>query len=291
MLHTIFPHRYDVAFSMDDPKPDDIFLQICDHKMALYPEGNDYALPVFAQVAQKVIKDEVLHIGKLDQQNVYLYLPQKDTPLTPGTVLAPMQVLRQTAARGTAFAALNAFQIHQWVSENIFCGKCAAKLVFAPDERALFCPKCQKRLYPRINPAIITAILDPSNNKLLCAKGSHYQGGFYSLIAGYVEVGESFEQAVKREVMEEVGLEVSHITYFANQPWPFSSSQMVGYFCTLEGDPTPKINPSEIADAKWLLPQDIPSHPYPVSIASVMMEAYRKGEISAKVLTESPFAH
>jgi NAD+ diphosphatase len=233
----------------------------------------------------------LLHTGSLNGISVFAALSEETGILVPGTVPVSTQSLRENPDRGAAFAALNAIQLSGWVQNNRFCGKCGSPMEFAQDERALSCSHCHNRVYPRINPAIITAIIDRKSNKMLCARGIHYRGGFYSLIAGYVEVGESFEQAVAREVMEEVGLKVKNITYYANQPWPFSSSQMVGFFCEVDGDTTLHLNPAEIGDAIWVSPEEIPRHPYPVSIASVMMESFRDGSFTLDKIVPNPFTY
>ena len=292
MLHSIFPQTYDVTFRTDLPKKDDFLLQVLDGQVLLFPQEGDFILPRFSDAeANSLDGIHFLHTGRLNRNHVFLAAGDSESVLVPGTVPVSTQALRENPDRGAAFAALNAIQIAQWIGNNRFCGKCASPMEFAKDERALVCPKCHSRIYPRINPAIITAIIDRKTNRILCARGIHYRGGFYSLIAGYVEVGESFEQAVAREVMEEVGLKVKNITYFANQPWPFSSSQMVGFFCEVDGDTTLHLNPAEIGDAMWATPDEIPLHPYPVSIASVMMEAFRTGEFSRERIVPNPFTY
>ena len=141
------------------------------------------------------------------------------------------------------------------------------------DERAKECPKCGLLNYPRISPAIIVAVL--KGNQILLARSRRFPGGFYSVLAGYVEPGETLEECVRREVFEEVGIEVKNIRYFGSQPWPFPDSQMIAFTAEyLSGDIKP--DESEIVDAGWFLPENLPEIPGKISIARSLLETSDK---------------
>ena len=142
-------------------------------------------------------------------------------------------------------------------------------------ERAMVCPQCGNTVYPRISPAVI--VLIHSGDRILLAQGKHYAGSFYSLIAGYLEIGESLEQAVCREALEEAGVHVHDLRYFGNQPWPFTDTQMVGFFA--EGDPDEPIvlQEEELADARWFRVGELPETASGISIASAMITAWKNG--------------
>ena len=142
-------------------------------------------------------------------------------------------------------------------------------------ERAMICSNCGNIEYPTISPAIITAITN--GDKLLLTK---YAGGSYrnwALVAGFVEVGETFKGAVRREVMEEVGLNVKNISYYKSQPWSFSDSAMIGFFAELDGDDTICLEENELATAEWFSREDIPELPSDISIAQEMMMYFKNG--------------
>ncbi len=170
-----------------------------------------------------------------------------------------------------------ALQLKTWYEKHQFCGKCGTTLQHKSDERALICPNCNNVIYPTIAPAIIVAIL--CKDKILLARNVNFREGYYSLVAGYLEVGETLEDCVKREVHEEIGIDVKNIRYYKSQPWPYSSSMMIGFIA--EGDDTQPINidHKEIADANWYSRDNLPNHPPTRSIAGDIIEKYVNGEL------------
>ena len=129
--------------------------------------------------------------------------------------------------------------------------------------------------YPKIAPAVIVAITD--GERLLMARSSRGTYKRYGLIAGFVEIGETFEQAVRREVFEEVGLRVKNVTYYKSQPWPFPDSVMIGFFAELDGDASITLQESELAEAVWFERQNIPPTLTNTSIAQELIECVRNG--------------
>lgn len=145
-----------------------------------------------------------------------------------------------------------------------FCGRCAAPTVSIPGERGKRCEACDLSFYPRIPPAVITLIED--EGRLLLARSARFKTGVFSAVAGFVELGESLEQAAIREVREEVGVEVGELRYFGSQPWPFGRSLMVGFFGRyLGGDVV--VDGTEIVEAGWFDVEHLPLLPPPISIA------------------------
>ena len=137
------------------------------------------------------------------------------------------------------------------------------------DERAKICLKCGLINYPRISPAIIVAVV--KKNQILLARSERFPTGFYSVLAGFVEPGETFEDCVKREVKEEVGLDVKNIRYFGSQPWPFPDSLMVGFTADYDGGKI-LIDKTEIKDAGWFTAHDLPQIPGKISIARRLID-------------------
>jgi len=175
------------------------------------------------------------------------------------------------------WVSILAFQMKDWYSQNKFCGKCGNPTVLKSDERAICCTSCQTILYPKISPAIIVAIL--KEDKILLARGANFREDFYSLVAGYVDIGESIEEAVVREVKEEVGITIKNIRYYKSQPWPFSGSVMIGFIAEADGAQTIQIDNNEIVDAKWFSCNDLPNHPTNRSIAGEMIDKFVNKEL------------
>ena len=161
-------------------------------------------------------------------------------------------------------------QLLDWRQQTKFCSYCAQPLQEKVGERARYCPACESLYYPRINPAVITAVR--KNGKLLMAHNRNFSDGVYSLVAGYVEVGESLEQAAKREVQEEVGINIKNIRYWGSQAWPFSSSLMVGFVAEYESGEI-KPDGQEIDKAGWYDLEQLPPLPRQGSIARRIIES------------------
>lgn len=174
------------------------------------------------------------------------------------------------------FALVNkAVQIMEWDRTNQFCSRCGTKTLRKPEERGKECPECGELFYPRISPAVI--VLIRKGKEILLARSPNFPSDMYSLIAGFVEPGESAEAAVVREIREEVGIEVRNITYFGTQAWPFPNSLMIGF--TAEYD-SGNIQPDgfEIEDARWFSVENLPELPGKISIARKLIDNFLKEE-------------
>ena len=148
-----------------------------------------------------------------------------------------------------------AFQILEWSAAHAFCGRCGSATDYSQVELARTCPACGASYYPRITPAVITLVR--RGQDILLARAKSFAPSFYSLIAGFVEPGETLEQAAAREVEEEVGIEVSDIAYFASQSWPFPSQLMVGFTADYAAGEL-RVNEAELGDARWVPIREVP---------------------------------
>ena len=151
--------------------------------------------------------------------------------------------------------AARASQTLEWSFAHAFCGRCGSPTDYSTTELARTCPTCGAAFDPRLTPAVITLVRKGS--EILLARGLSFRSRFYSLIAGFVEPGETLEQAVEREVLEEVGIDVKDITYFGSQSWPFPSQMMVG-FTANHASGSLRINESELSDARWFQIEQLP---------------------------------
>jgi len=164
--------------------------------------------------------------------------------------------------------AMRAYQVRNWGLTNRYCSRCGSPLTASSSEVAKVCPECQLTIFPRINPAVIVAII--KDNSILLARNFNFP--LHSVIAGYVEAGESLEETVMRETFEEVGIKVKNVRYFSSQPWAFSYSLMIGFTAEYEsGEITP--DGIEIKEAAWYTKDNLPSTlPGPISIARKLID-------------------
>lgn len=165
---------------------------------------------------------------------------------------------------------MQASQLLEWVRTHRWCGACGVPTVRVPGERAMQCPRCGLRNYPRISPAMM--VLVTRGHELLLASNVNFPPGRYSALAGFLEAGESVEAAIHREVAEEVGIQVHRPRYFGSQSWPFPHSLMIAFTAEwLAGDI--HVDPTEIRDARWFTPDTLPDlPPANVSISRALVE-------------------
>ncbi|QGU94535.1 NAD(+) diphosphatase [Clostridium bovifaecis] len=180
-----------------------------------------------------------------------------------------LRVLITAIDNPTFNLAAKAFHLLKWDNTYKYCSKCGTLVEDKKDERAKICPKCGLISYPRISPAIITAVT--KNDKLLLAHNANFPKGTYSVIAGFAEPGETFEDCVAREVFEEVGVHVKNIRYFGSQPWPFPDSLMVAFTCEYASGEI-KVDGIEIDDASFYGAEDLPTLPLGGSIARRLID-------------------
>jgi len=162
-----------------------------------------------------------------------------------------------------------AIQIVTWDQTNQYCGRCGAKTIPLEGERAKKCPACGLINYPRISPAAITAIT--MGNKILLTHNAAFKGNIHSLIAGFVEPGETIEECVHREIFEEVGLKVKNLKYFGSQPWPFPNSLMIGFTAEYDSGEI-SVDGQEITEAGWYEASNLPELPGKISIARKIID-------------------
>lgn len=172
-------------------------------------------------------------------------------------------VLAQLGEYGSL--ASRAFQVSEWVRTHRYCGVCATPMQQSKKELCFHCPACGFSAYPRVSPAMM--VLVKRGDEILLARHSAYAQARYTALAGFVEAGENIEEAIHREVLEEVGLHVKDLRYFGSQSWPFPHSLMIAYTAEYDGGEL-RIQEDELDDARWFGPGDfLPSIPSLESIA------------------------
>lgn len=170
----------------------------------------------------------------------------------------------------TLAIAMRGTQLLEWDRTHRYCGACGTLTERVAGERARRCPACGLSAYPRISPAMM--VLVTRGRQLLLGRGIHFPPGRYSALAGFLEAGETIEQAVVREVREEVGVEIQNLRYFGSQSWPFPHSLMIAFRAQWAGGDI-RIDPAELADAGWFEPQALPELPPRLSIARALIDS------------------
>ena len=278
MLHNIEPHIFNNTFIENTSEnEDDYILCYKDDSILLIQKENELVIPKRSDFAEVFQKDATQYLFSLD--GVYCFLLKEYSGNNTDFEFREHMFLRTMPNRESAYIGAVGFQLNVWMDEHQFCSRCGTKTTFKKSERAIRCPACELTVYPKISPAVIVAIT--CNDKILLAKGTHYRFNFYSLVAGYADIGESLEQTVIREVKEEVGIEIKNLRYYGSQPWPFSSSMMVGYFAEADDRQPIIVDPKELHDAQWFSRDNLPETPANISIAGEMIELFRSGKLFA----------
>lgn len=171
----------------------------------------------------------------------------------------PISELREHGSRSRAFAGFVGYEYDSWYAARRFCGRCGVPLVHDLVERMVRCPQCGCMEFPKLFPAVIVGIVDRRTDRVLVSRYAGREYKRYALIAGFCEMGETVEETVHREVKEEVGLAVKNLRYYKSQPWPPSSSLLLGFFCDLDGSDAITLDDHELEHAEWRDRDDLPA--------------------------------
>ena len=270
MIQDIYPDRLNNVFREAQPKPEDFLLHFNAEGMAVKYEKNRLVFPAASDYPEKT---EARYLFSVSGREFFL----AGNPPVGTWPRCSMRELRELKLSGNAdiFEAYTAYHLWQWYSTSVFCGACGGRTVFDQRERAKVCPECGNRIYPRINPAVIVGV--KNGERLLLTR---YREGFRhnALIAGFCEIGETAEETVRREVMEEVGLKVCHIRYYKSQPWGIASDLLMGFYCEVDGDDTIHRDENELKYADWIPREEIVLQPSDYSLTNEMMKRFRDGE-------------
>jgi len=274
MIQDIFPHRFNNSYLPDREFTDnDYVFHYEGNTILLIANGNDLSIPRRRDFVEKPGEQDNIFLFTLDDIACFLIWesPMKDESRF---VYRDISFFRTERKTQLAWVSIAGYHLMSWYMQNRFCGRCGSATQHKHDERAIVCRQCNSIVYPKISPAVIVAIT--CNDKILLARNTKFPGRWYSLLAGYAEVGESIEETLRREVKEEVGLEISNIRYYNSQPWPLSGSLMIGFIA--EADDSQPIIPdnNEIAEAAWFTRDNLPEYALNISIAGEMIEKYKK---------------
>lgn len=276
MIQDLENHIFHNEYQPVPPQKTDCILYYEKHAALVHTSHDMLTFPSFGDVEAAVpdIYEHYLYLFSIDETRYYL-IPSFCPEWAPGFAMEDVSVFRTFGPRKHAFALITGFHLFTWYQTHRFCGACGHENVHDKKERMMLCPACGNTQYPRISPAVIVAVRN--GEKLLLSKYAGRNHTRYALIAGFAEIGETLEETVKREVMEEVGLKVKNIHYYKSQPWALSGSLLSGFYCDLDGDDQITLDETELAVAEWFERKEIPYEDYDVSLTREMMLQFKKG--------------
>lgn len=259
-----------------------------DHSLEWEPQidsGQPHARVIFSSDRQIwVAENQLLHPGAAQAGDILvgtvgeftLWVCQNDAPDLPGSFMPLRPAVRNAPSDHQFVAASAAIQRLEFVLEHKFCGRCGSPTSSNPGDSGVRCnnAECATVFYPRIAPSVI--VLVTRGEECLLARSPRFEPGMYSTLAGFLEAGESAEHAIRREIREEVGIEVKNPQYFATQSWPFKHSLMMGYFAEWAGGDI-QVDGVEIVDAQWFTRENLPELPLSASISRALIDTWLAG--------------
>jgi len=243
-------------------------------RLVVREEGATFAIPAVAEPEEAGLAPETRHyLGLLDGRDCWALDLGADPALAlpEGLAARNMRVIHDRIDDDLFALAGRGIQIVEWGRNHRFCGRCGQPTEAMPAERAKRCPACGLTTYPRLSPAVIVQIT--RGDTILLARNARAATPFYSVLAGFVEAGESLEATVRREVREEVGIEVTDIEYFGSQPWPFPNSLMLGFRAKWAANEI-AVDRDELAEAAWFKADALPNIPGRISIARRLIDDF-----------------
>ncbi len=296
------------------PQEDDLVVCVQGNRLLFRRnEDNTLALPTVKQVEgwrgnwEYWLDEPYRYVFTLQERRFFLWLGKAEQPAEEAFFFMGTREVREPESKDLCFGAMTAWHLYCWYRDNRFCGRCATPTEHDESERALVCPQCGRRIYPRILPAVIVAVTWRNEtqdvSKILLTKYSPKTGHafpYYALVAGFTEIGETLEGTVRREVFEETGLRVKNIRYYKSQPWSVVDDLLMGFFCEADteamqaenaaqnaseaildanGDPVIHLDENELRTGVWLTPEEMTLQPDAYSLTNEMMLLFKAGRI------------
>ncbi len=274
MIQEIAPMRYYNHYEEQEPAPGDWLLAYRGGELLCSCEEGELSFPKVSEIAQE--KVDLTYLFSIDRERFFL-LKNELGAEPAGYEWQKPGILRGAQPRYRAFAGETGMQLADWYRSNCYCGRCGKRMTPDHKERMMRCTDCGYMAYPKICPGVIVAVTD--GDRILLTKYAPSPGrtANYALVAGFTEIGETLEETVQREVMEEVGLKVKNIRYYKNQPWSFTSTLLCGFFCEVDGDASIRLDTEELSVGEWFRRDEIPFEDDGISLTREMIGVFKAG--------------
>lgn len=280
MIQDIRPHVYDNAYQhRRAPRPQDyVFIVRDGREMLMRREDDSFTLPTVAQIGE----EGLTYAFSVDEHSFFV---GAQAPKDDSFAYVSQSEFRTLKPQWLAFAGITGMQLWRWMRDHKFCSRCGAPVRPSDIERAYCCDSCGDIVYPKISPACIVGVTHGDYILVTKYAGRIYRG--LALVAGFNEIGETIEETVHREVMEEVGLRIKNLQFYKSQPWSFTDSLLFGFYAELDGeDESITLDTTELGEAKWLHRSELPSRAGEPSLTAEMMEMFRIGKQPERTIHE-----
>ena len=281
MLQDLPFGRLENEYRNVDAGADDLVVCFAGSEMLIRRNGDALELPTAGQVRRwcgswEAWKEaELRYVFRLHGVNYFIWMG-KAGEAGEGFAYESVRSFRQMTSKAFSYCILTAWHLYNWYRANRFCGACGATTVHDSRERMLRCPNCGNMIFPRINPAVIVAVTD--GDRLVMTKYAGRNYSHYALIAGFTEIGETVEQTVRREVLEEVGLQVKNIRYYKSQPWGIDGNILLGFYCDLDGADEIHLDEKELAVGEWHYRDRLPVEDDGFTLTREMIRVFGEGK-------------
>ncbi len=283
MLQDLARGRLENTYRPMQPTADDRVVCFRDSSVLVCRNENDcISVPVYSQVCQwnsgweSWGAERFQYLFCLCGVNYFLWMGESGQCSDSAFAYEITRNLRQLSSKEVCYGIMTGWHLFCWYRANRYCGRCSTKTVHDSRERMLQCPHCGNMIFPKICPAVIVAVTD--GDRLLLSKYAGRAFTRYALIAGYTEIGETLEQTVQREVMEEVGLQVKNIRYYKSQPWGVDGNLLAGFYCDLDGSDRITLDEHELSMAGWYPRNALPAEDDGISLTREMVRIFGEGK-------------
>jgi len=274
MIQDIAPMRLDNQYHPRAPREGDKLCVFRGNAALVSNQDGLLTLPDYACLAPCIKKQVYLFsIG----DTAFFLADIGDACPPQGYAYETVRDHRKLRPAHVVFAEMTAWHLYVWYRDNRFCGRCGTPTRHDARLRMLQCPACGNMIFPKICPAVIVGVIDGDRILLTKYSGRAYKN--YALIAGFTEIGETAEETVAREVMEEAGVRVKNIRYWRSQPWGVESDLLLGFFADLDGDPSITMDCEELSVAAWVRRDEIDIPADNVSLTNAMIRTFIEGRV------------
>lgn len=275
MVPEIAPKKFHNEYSQYKPKDSDRVAFFLGKQILSKITEAGVELPKVSEV-RAIASDtdkSLLYLFCIDDESVFLWMGEEELAV-PGYEKNNLGDVRKAGKELAYLQIFTAWHLNVWYSDNKFCGRCGRPTTIGRKERNILC-ECGNMIFPKIMPAVIVGVRN--GDKILMTRYANREYKGWALIAGFIEIGETAEECVKREVLEEVGIHVDNVTYFTSQPWGIDQDLLLGFYCNAVGKEDIHVDEMELAVGEWVKREDMPVRDDLESLTATMMESFRLG--------------